>query len=141
MKISKAHATWRGTLKKGEGHAEIPSLGQKVRYSFKSRFEDGSGTNPEELIATAHAQCFSMAFAGILEQNGYDPKSITTTGHVGLDNTNGGFAIARSELHCEAEVEGIGAEEFQTLAEKAKSECPVSRALAISDISVKATLL
>lgn len=141
MKISKAHATWKGTLKNGTGNAEIPSINQNVKYSFASRFEDGSGTNPEEMIATAHAQCFSMAFAMILEQNDYDPKTITTTGSIGLENVNGGFAITKSELQCEAEVEGIDGDQLQKLAEKAKSECPVSQALSISDISVKATLV
>lgn len=141
MITSKAHATWKGTLKKGSGSAEIPSIGTTVQYSFASRFGNGKGTNPEELIAAAHAQCFSMALANILEKNEYDPKEITTTANITLDQQNGDFGITKSALHCEAEVDGIDASELQALAEEAKENCPVSRALAISDISVKATVV
>jgi osmotically inducible protein OsmC len=110
-------------------------------YSAKSRFEEGDGTNPEELIAAAHAGCFSMAFAHELAQAGHAPDSIETTAEVHLNPADGGFAINRIELHTRASVPGIDEDEFLKLSERAKAGCPVSKALAgVGEITLDATL-
>jgi osmotically inducible protein OsmC len=102
-------------------------------YSFQSRFEEGDGTNPEELIAGAHAGCFSMALSGELGRAGHEPETVETTATVHLDKVDGGFGITRIELDTRARVPGIEADEFQRLAETAKQNCPVSKALAAVD--------
>jgi len=140
MKTSQAHAVWTGTLKQGNGKATLPSIQQEVSYSASSRFGDGQGTNPEELIAAAHAQCFSMALSDFLSQEDHKPEKITTTARVTVEKADGGHRITRSELECEAVVPDLEEEEFQKLAEKAKSNCPVSKALSSLDISLKASL-
>jgi osmotically inducible protein OsmC len=108
-------------------------------YSFQSRFEEGEGTNPEELIAAAHAGCFSMKLSGELSQAGHEPESIETEATVHLDKQDAGFAITRIELTTRGRVTGIDGDEFQRHAESAKENCPVSQALAV-DISLDATL-
>jgi osmotically inducible protein OsmC len=111
-------------------------------YSFQSRFEEGDGTNPEELIAGAHAGCFSMALSGELGRAGHEPESIETTATVHIDKVEGGFGITRIELDTRARVPGIDADEFQRLAEAAKQNCPVSRALAaVETIELNAELV
>lgn len=110
-------------------------------YSFQSRFEDGAGTNPEELIGAAHAGCFSMAFSAALSGEGHEPKRIDTNARVHLDKVGEGFAITRIELETEAEVPGIDRDAFQKLADGAKANCPVSKALAGAEISLKARLV
>jgi osmotically inducible protein OsmC len=111
-------------------------------YSFQSRFEEGDGTNPEELIAGAHAGCFSMALSGELGRAGHEPESIETTATVHIDKVEGGFGITRIELDTRARVPGIDADEFQRLAESAKQNCPVSRALAaVETIELNAELV
>jgi osmotically inducible protein OsmC len=111
-------------------------------YSFQSRFEEGDGTNPEELIAGAHAGCFSMALSGELGRAGHEPESIETTATVHIDKVEGGFGITRIELETRARVPGIDADEFQRLAEAAKQNCPVSRALAaVETIELNAELV
>lgn len=110
-------------------------------YSFTSRFEDGAGTNPEELIAAAHAGCFSMALAGALGRNGHNPESVSTTAGVHLTKTEEGFRITRIDLRTEADVPGIDDATFQDLAETAKRNCPVSVVLAAADITLEARLL
>jgi osmotically inducible protein OsmC len=110
-------------------------------YSAKSRFEEGDGTNPEELIAAAHAGCFSMAFAHELAQAGHTPDSIETTAEVHLNPADGGFAINRIDLRTRASVPGIDEQEFQSIGERAKAGCPVSKALAgVGEITLDATL-
>jgi lipoyl-dependent peroxiredoxin len=109
-------------------------------YSFASRFEDGEGTNPEELIAAAHAGCFSMALANVLSQAGHVPDSVETTARIHLDPDDGGFSITRSELSTQVKVDGLGEDEFQGHADEAKRTCPVSRALGAIDISLDAKL-
>lgn len=108
-------------------------------YSFGSRFEGGKGTNPEELIGAAHAACFSMALAAALGKAGHEPKRVTTTAKVDLDMSDGP-KIATITLDTEAEVPGIGEDEFQKQAEGAKQNCPVSKALAGVDIRLHARL-
>jgi osmotically inducible protein OsmC len=110
-------------------------------YSFESRFEEGEGTNPEELIAAAHAGCFSMAFAGNLQRAGHEPRSVETTARVSVEKSGDGFAITRIELDSSASVPGIEDDEFQQIAEASKEGCPVSVALAaVPEITLKARL-
>jgi osmotically inducible protein OsmC len=109
-------------------------------YSFASRFEDGEGTNPEELIAAAHAGCFSMAIANVLSQAGHEPDSVSTTARVHLDKDDGGFSITRSELATEVKVDGVDDAEFQQHADEAKRACPVSRALGAIEVGLDAKL-
>jgi osmotically inducible protein OsmC len=111
-------------------------------YSFQSRFQEGDGTNPEELIAAAHAGCFSMAFSGGLGAAGHVPESVETEATVHLEKDDPGFTIARIELRTRAKVPGIDPEEFQRQAEAAKAGCPVSRALAgVDSIELEAELV
>ena len=109
-------------------------------YSFASRFEEGDGTNPEELIAAAHAGCFSMALANVLSQAGHEPDSVQTTAEVHLDKDNGGFSITRSDLTTEVKTDGLDDEKFQQHADEAKRTCPVSRALGAIEVSLEAKL-
>jgi osmotically inducible protein OsmC len=109
-------------------------------YSFPSRFESGTGTNPEELIAAAHAGCFSMALSNVLGQAGLAPNSIETTASVHLGQSGGGFAITRIDLVTTADVPGVSAADFQKHAEDAKANCPVSKALAAVEITLSASL-
>jgi osmotically inducible protein OsmC len=109
-------------------------------YSFASRFENGDGTNPEELIAAAHAGCFSMALAGALSQAGHEPESVQTTAVVHLDKGDAGFSITRSDLTTEVKVDGLDDAEFQGYAEEAEKTCPVSRALGAIEIGLDAKL-
>jgi osmotically inducible protein OsmC len=110
-------------------------------YSFSSRFEDGKGSNPEELIGAAHAGCFSMALAGSLAKAGFSPRRINTTANVHLDKVDQGFKITGVELVTEAEVPGIDNQQFTAIAEEAKKNCPVSQALSAIDIQLNARLV
>jgi osmotically inducible protein OsmC len=138
MPTRTGHAVWRGDLKTGTGHLDVESGAVESAYSFPSRFETGTGTNPEELIGAAHAGCFSMALANLMAQDGHDPARVETTARVTL-STEGGAHIAGIELVCEAEVPGLDPAAFQDYAEKAKAGCPVSKALAV-DVTLQATL-
>ncbi len=140
MKTNKAHANWQGNLKKGIGTVKLDVSGKEFGYNFSSRFEDGTGTNPEELIAAAHAGCFSMAFSGLLSDEGYEPKSIDTTAKVTIEKADGGFKISKSELKTEAVVPGIDEGLFKDLAGKAKENCPVSKALSSLEITLEVSL-
>ena len=133
-------AEWRGDLKNGDGTLKLGSGAFEARYSFKSRFEDGPGTNPEELIAAAHAACFSMALSAALSQKGHVPTSIHTKATVQFGPVTGGFAISRIELETEGQVPGIDAAAFEQVAQAAKVECPVSKALAAVEINLVAKL-
>jgi osmotically inducible protein OsmC len=133
-------AEWTGGLKDGQGSLALGSGAFEGRYSFGSRFEEGAGTNPEELIGAAHAACFSMALAGALGKAGYPPRRVTTTARVDLE-MNDGARISTITLDTEAEVPGIDADEFQKQAEGARQNCPVSRALAGVDIRLEARLV
>ena len=141
MPVRNAHAQWEGTLQDGKGQMAFGSGAFEGAYSFASRFEEGTGTNPEELIAAAHAGCFSMAFAGALGRNGFDPKRVSTTAKVHIERVDQGFKITKSVLSTEAEVPGIDQAKFTEIAEGAKANCPVSQALAGVDISLEAKLL
>jgi lipoyl-dependent peroxiredoxin len=137
-----ANARWDGSLQDGSGTMMMASGAYEGPYSFQSRFQEGDGTNPEELIAAAHAGCFSMKFSGELGEAGHDPKSVETSATVHVEKAGDGFAITRIELDTRARVPGIEEEEFQRLAEAAKDGCPVSQALgAVGSIEVKAELV
>jgi lipoyl-dependent peroxiredoxin len=137
-----ASARWDGTLQEGNGTMRMKSGSYEGPYSFQSRFQEGDGTNPEELIAAAHAGCFSMALSGDLGRAGHDPASVETTATVHLELEDAGPRIARIVLDTRAKVPGISEEEFQQVAEGAKQNCPVSRALAaVETIEVNAELV
>jgi len=128
-----ANARWDGTLQDGNGTMRMKSRAYEGPYTFQSRFEEGEGTNPEELIAAAHAGCFSMALSADLGRAGHTAESVETTATVHLDKGDGGFGITRIVLDTRARVPGISEEEFQRVAEGAKQNCPVSQALAAVD--------
>jgi osmotically inducible protein OsmC len=126
----KASAVWQGSIKDGKGAISTQSgVLSDTQYSFATRFEDGIGTNPEELIAAAHAGCFSMALSGQLTTAGQPPQSIRTTATVTMEKTDAGFTITASHLDVAAVVPGATAESFATAANNAKAGCPVSRVL------------
>jgi lipoyl-dependent peroxiredoxin len=140
MPTRSSSAQWSGNLARGNGTMSLGSGAFEGPYSFASRFEDGEGTNPEELIAAAHAGCFSMALANVLSQAGHEPDSVSTTARVHLDKDDGGFSITRSELVTEVNVDGLDDAEFQQHADEAKRACPVSRALGAIEVDLDAKL-
>jgi osmotically inducible protein OsmC len=140
MLVRKATAVWEGGLKNGRGTMRLASGAFVGRYSFASRFEQGPGTNPEELIGAAHAGCFSMALSLVLEQAGYKPERIDTTARVSIDKVPEGFKITTIELETEARVPGIDEKTFREKAEAAKRGCPVSAALTGVEIRLRARL-
>jgi osmotically inducible protein OsmC len=141
MPVRSSDAQWEGSLQDGKGTVRLGSGAFEGQYSFASRFEEGTGTNPEELIAAAHAGCFSMALAAGLSRAGHVPNRVHTTAKVHLEKGDAGFRISAIELDTEAEVPGIDAAAFQKEAEAAKAGCPVSQALAAVDIKLNARLV
>jgi lipoyl-dependent peroxiredoxin len=141
MPIRTASAQWQGNLTEGAGTIRTGKGGLSGNYSFKSRFEEGEGTNPEELIAAAHAGCFSMAFSKALADAGSTATSVETTAKVHLDKTEAGFSVTRIALDTVGDVPGIDADTFQKIAEGAKENCPISRLLSPgAQISLSAAL-
>lgn len=140
MATRNGSAVWEGTLREGKGTVKLGSGAFEGPYSFASRFENGAGTNPEELIGAAHAGCFSMALAAGLAKAHITPRRIATTAKVHLGQVEGGFAITLIELETTAEVPGIDEKAFLDHAETAKKNCPVSRALAGTEIRLQAKL-
>src|SRR3954447_17023338 len=141
MATRNGSAEWRGDLRSGAGNLTVGDGVFEGAYSFSSRFEEGEGTNPEELIAAAHASCFAMALSGVLSANGHVPESVRTTARVHLRNVDGAPTIARIDLDVEATVPGIDEDSFREQAEQAKANCPVSRALAgVPEIELTARL-
>jgi len=140
MPTRTAQAQWNGDLRSGSGHMRFGSGAFDGPYSFDSRFGDGKGTNPEELIAAAHAGCFSMATAGGLTRAGHPPTSIETNAKLTLEQRPEGYRITSIELTTNAVVPGIDEAEFRTIAEEAKKNCPVSVALASVNITLNASL-
>jgi osmotically inducible protein OsmC len=137
-----AEARWDGSLQEGNGTMRMASGAYEGPYSFQSRFQEGDGTNPEELIAAAHAGCFSMALSLVLGEAGHELDSVETTATVHIDKVGEGFAITRIELDTRARVPGVSEDEFQQAAEAAKKGCPVSQALAAVDsIELRASLV
>jgi lipoyl-dependent peroxiredoxin len=136
----KAAAIWKGSIKEGEGAMKVESGAFEGKYSFSSRFEDGTGTNPEELIGAAHAGCFSMALSLMLGEAGYTPDEISTRAEVTIEKKGEGFAITGITLNTEASIPNIDEETFMKHAQNAKEGCPVSQALAGTNISLNAKL-
>ena len=143
MATRTASAKWEGKLQAGSGEMALGSGSYTGPYSFQSRFADGSGTNPEELLGAAHAGCFSMALSLALEQAGHDPESVETEATVHLTKADGGgFEIGRIDLATRGRVPGIDAEEFTRLAEETKTGCIVSKALAaVPEVTLDAALI
>jgi osmotically inducible protein OsmC len=135
-----ATAEWKGDLKGGSGRVRLGSGAYEGDYSFTSRFEDKPGANPEELVGAAHAGCFSMALANSLATAGFVPASVHTTADVHLGKDDKGFLITRIDLTVVAKVPGLDNAVFQEHAEKTKSGCIISRALAATPMTLKATL-
>jgi osmotically inducible protein OsmC len=134
-------AVWEGTLKGGKGTVKLGSGAFEGAYSFSSRFENGSGTNPEELIGAAEAGCYSMALSANLEKAGHPAKRINTTAKVTIEAIGGGPKITSIDLDVEAEVPGIDEDKFREQAEQTKKTCPVSVALSGTQINLKTKLL
>jgi osmotically inducible protein OsmC len=140
MPARKSEAEWKGSLKEGKGNIKLGS-GWSSDYGFVSRFESGSGTNPEELIAAAHAGCFSMALTAGLGRAGFTPNRVHTTATVHLEKVNDAFTITTIELNTEADIPNIDEKTFHEQAESAKKNCPVSKALAGPEIKLNARLV
>jgi len=140
MAVRTANARWEGALQSGSGTMALGSGAFEGQYSYSSRFEEGTGTNPEELIGAAHAGCFSMALAHMLAEAGHEATRVETNARVTLEPTESGPTITKIELQTEGEVPGLDADEFQRQAEAAKAGCVVSRALAGVEISLDAKL-
>ena len=141
MATRNASARWQGTLLEGSGIVRTGKGGYEGNYSFKSRFQEGEGTNPEELIGAAHAGCFSMALAKALTDAGFPPTSVETAAAVHLEPVDGAQTITRIDLTTVAEAPGVDEAEFQKLAEATKHGCPISRLLEPgTEITLTATL-
>ena len=140
MAVRQSSAVWQGTLRDGRGTMRVGAGAYEGPYSAASRFEEAEGTNPEELIAAAHAGCFSMALAGILARAGLNPTRLETTARVTVEKQNGGYRITKSELATTGAVPGTDEETFVRHATEAKENCPVSRALAGVQITLEAKL-
>lgn len=141
MPVRTAKASWRGNLKEGKGQMKSESSAVDGAYSFSTRFEEEKGTNPEELIAAAHAGCFSMAFSKTLADAGHTPNEINTTANVHMEKGDSGFSISKIVLQTKGDVPGIGADDFKKYAEDAKVNCPVSKALKAVNIELEASLI
>ena len=142
MPVRTSEADWKGTLREGNGHMRLGGGAWEGPYTWSSRFEEAEGTNPEELIAAAHAGCFSMALAGNIVKEGATPGEIRTEARVHLERGEGGSSIAAIELECEVEAEGLDDARFQEIAEQTKDTCPVSKALAaVPSVTVIAKLV
>ncbi len=140
MTVRSAQAEWKGDLKSGKGTVKTETGSVDGAYSFASRFEEGSGTNPEELIGAAHAGCFSMALSNILAEAGHKPKSVKTTARVKLEMLDDGPTITQVALRTRGDVPGLDADGFRKHAEAAKKGCPVSKALKAVEITLDAAL-
>jgi osmotically inducible protein OsmC len=140
MPTRTSSALWEGNLRDGSGSMKLGSGAYEGAFSFASRFESGTGTNPEELIAAAHAGCFSMAFSNALAQAGFTPTSIATSATVHLDRVADGFGITRIDLDTVGSVPGIDDAKFQEVAEAAKAGCPVSKLVTGAEVTLTARL-
>ena len=141
MATRNASATWRGNLKEGEGTMGLGSGVWEGPFSFKTRFEEGNGTNPEELIGAAEAGCFTMALSHALSEAGHVPDSVETQAKVQIRNVDGNPTIAQIDLVTHAKVPGLDDDTFQQTAQATREQCIISRALAgVGNITVDATL-
>lgn len=139
MATRTANAIWNGTLKDGNGTMNFSNYNGP--YTFVSRFEEGPGTNPEELVGAAHAGCYSMFLSALISGDKLNPESIQTSATVHLDKDDVGPVISIIELNCEVKCKGLSQERFQELAAGAKEKCPVSRLYAAADIRLTAILI
>ncbi|MFC2123609.1 OsmC family peroxiredoxin [Bacteroidota bacterium] len=139
MSIRKAKAQWSGTLKEGKGLMNFSNYSGP--FSFISRFEEGDGTNPEELVGAAHAGCYSMFLSALISGEGFVPDTIETTASVHLERDDTGPVISTIELDCSVKCEGLSVEKFEDLAAAAKAKCPISRLVSSADIKLNAKLL
>ncbi len=141
MPVRTASAVWEGDLKGGKGKMKMSSGAYEGPYTFASRFEEGSGTNPEELVAAAHAGCFSMAFSGGLAKAGFTPKRVSTTANVYLEKVGDGFKITTIELITTGEVPGIDEKNFLEISEGARKNCPISQLVTGANVRLQAKLV
>lgn len=140
MAVRTANARWEGTLKEGNGHLKLGSGAYEGQYNFNSRFENGVGTNPEELIGAAHAGCFTMALNAALERAGTPATYVHTSANVHITKGDAGMEISKLELTTEGAVPGFTQEQFAEAAQKTLETCIISRALSAVEMSVEATL-
>jgi lipoyl-dependent peroxiredoxin len=137
MPVRNAEAEWKGNLTEGQGNIKLGSGAFEGSYSFASRFQDGeAATNPEELLGAAHAGCFTMALDGALTRGGFTPTRLHTTAKVRLDKVGDGFGITKITLELEGDVPNLSKDEFDKIAHEAKANCPVSKALAGTEIEL-----
>ena len=141
MPTRNASAVWNGDLMKGAGNVKLGSGAFEGQYNFSSRFESGTGTNPEELLGAAHAACFSMALSAGLGGAGFKPQRVSTTAKVTVEKVGEGFKITRIQLNTEASVPNIDPGKFQEIAKATKTGCPVSQALASVPMELEAKLV
>ncbi len=139
MSVRTAKSQWNGTLTDGKGTMNFSNYSGP--FTFKSRFEEGSGTNPEELVGAAHSGCYSMFLAALISGEGLKPESVETTATVHLSKDDIGPVVSTIELDCQVKCEGLSQEKFQELSAAAKDKCPISRLVAAADIKLKAVLL
>jgi lipoyl-dependent peroxiredoxin len=140
--VRTSEAEWKGNLKQGGGKVKLGSGAWEGQYSFASRFESGTGTNPEELLGAAHAGCFSMALSVAIERAGITPERVHTTAKVHVERDQVGFLIQKIELQTEVKAQGLTNDKLQELANGAKQQCPLSRALAaVPTITLDAKLV
>jgi len=140
MPVRNASARWEGTLKEGSGKVSLGSGAFEGQYNFSARFEEGTGTNPEELLGAAHAGCYSMALNASLERAGHTPNYVHTEAKVHLNRVDGAMTVNQVDLIVEAEVPGLDDATFQQFAADAKSACTISRALNVPEVTLQATL-
>ncbi len=141
MTVRSAEAVWNGTLREGNGVMKMQSGSYEGPFTFASRFEEGEGTNPEELVAAAHAGCYSMALSADLGRAGHAATRVHTTARVHLGPVDGKPTVHTIELFCEAEVPGLEDDAFQEIAAGTKQNCPISRLLAAAEIKLEAKLV
>ena len=139
MSVRTAKSQWNGTLKDGEGTMNFSNYSGP--FTFKSRFEEGTGTNPEELVGAAHSGCYSMFLAALISGEGLNPESVETSAKVHLGKDEKGPVITNIELECQVKCEGLSQEKFEELAAAAKEGCPISRLVAAADIKLSASLV
>ena len=139
MSIRKAHSEWKGTLKDGNGTMNFSNYSGP--FTFRSRFEEGDGTNPEELIGAAHSGCYSMFLSALISGEGLTPESVSTYAKVHLDRDDTGPLVSKIELDCEVKCDGLSSEKFEELSLAAKEKCPISRLVAAADIVLSAKLV
>lgn len=141
MPVRTGQAVWKGTLKEGSGTLRTQSGAYEGPYNFVSRFESGPQTNPEELVAAAHAACYSMALSAGLEKAGFKATKVTTKASVHLEKGDAGFSITHIDLDVEADVPGVEEKQFAEISEATKSGCPISKLVTGAKVNLRARLL